>query len=91
MWKPLQEQQREGDIDCHNNIECNGTHSIEGQSLSRQLWLWIHASAYEEGYDALKLACHKQVIYLIDSCNNSLHYQTTQTSHFLLRCAETTY
>ncbi|CAL1366164.1 unnamed protein product [Linum trigynum] len=28
---------------------------------SRQLWMWIHASAFTEGYDALKFACQKQM------------------------------
>ncbi|QHO43524.1 Ribonucleases P/MRP protein subunit [Arachis hypogaea] len=27
----------------------------------RQLWVWIHASAFEEGYDSLKFACQKEM------------------------------
>ncbi|CAK8574590.1 unnamed protein product [Lathyrus sativus] len=30
-------------------------------SSSRHLWVWIHAAAFEEGYDNLKLACQKEM------------------------------
>ncbi|XP_019055970.1 PREDICTED: uncharacterized protein LOC104613045 isoform X2 [Nelumbo nucifera] len=31
------------------------------ESPFRQLWVWIHAAALDEGYDALKLACQKEI------------------------------
>lgn len=27
---------------------------------SRQLWIWMHAAALDEGYDALKSSCESQ-------------------------------
>ncbi|KAJ0113232.1 hypothetical protein Patl1_00864 [Pistacia atlantica] len=53
MWKPSHERDGEGNANCDNAVEC--------PSCLRQLWLWIHASAFVEGYDALKLASQKQM------------------------------
>lgn len=33
----------------------------ESIASKRQLWLWIHAASFEEGLDALKTACEKQM------------------------------
>ena len=35
-------------------------------NTSRQLWIWIHAAAFEEGFGALRTACQKQVLPSID-------------------------
>ncbi|KAL6334559.1 hypothetical protein AAG906_018898 [Vitis piasezkii] len=35
------------------------TRTNECCSSFRQLWLWMHASAFNEGYDALKFACQE--------------------------------
>ncbi|KAI9173800.1 hypothetical protein LWI28_006760 [Acer negundo] len=59
MWKPYPNHDREGDGNFQNAVECNDPHVCH--SLFRQLWLWMHASAFDEGYNALKLACQKQV------------------------------
>ncbi|KAF7804937.1 Ribonucleases P/MRP protein subunit POP1 [Senna tora] len=40
--------------------ECDKSDRRQGASF-RQLWLWIHASAFTEGYDILKLACQKEM------------------------------
>ncbi|XP_045830019.1 ribonucleases P/MRP protein subunit POP1-like [Trifolium pratense] len=40
---------------------CEKPESLECSSSSRHLWVWIHASAFEEGYDNLKLACQKEM------------------------------
>lgn len=61
MWKPLDKQDREGDSNCINAVGRNRSHETECHLYSRQLWLWIHASAFGEGFDALQLACQKQV------------------------------
>ncbi|KAJ1411574.1 Ribonuclease P/MRP, subunit POP1 [Sesbania bispinosa] len=37
------------------------TDRMKHDSSFRHLWVWIHASAFEEGYDNLKLACHKEM------------------------------
>ena len=39
------------------------TQTNECFSSFRQLWLWMHASAFNEGCDALKFACQKLVNY----------------------------
>ncbi|XP_028770268.1 uncharacterized protein LOC114727720 isoform X2 [Neltuma alba] len=41
--------------------ECEKSDSMRPSASFRQLWVWIHASAFEEGYDMLKLACHKEM------------------------------
>ncbi|KAL7226950.1 hypothetical protein ACSBR1_021923 [Camellia fascicularis] len=45
----------------HNANGYNEPQEIEGSSFFRQLWVWIHAAAFSEGVDALKLACQKQM------------------------------
>lgn len=59
MWRPFQRQDVV-DADCHSADGYNGRQGIEGSSF-RQLLVWIHASAFSEAYDALKLASQKQV------------------------------
>ncbi|KAK0587699.1 hypothetical protein LWI29_027159 [Acer saccharum] len=59
MWKPYPNHDREGDGNFLNAVECNDPHVCH--LPFRQLWLWMHASAFDEGYNALKLACQKQM------------------------------
>ncbi|KAK0581103.1 hypothetical protein LWI29_010073 [Acer saccharum] len=59
MWKPYHNQDGEGDGNFHNAVGCNDPHVCH--SRFRQLWVWMHASAFDEGYNALKLACQKQM------------------------------
>ncbi|CAL5195210.1 unnamed protein product [Lathyrus oleraceus] len=40
---------------------CEKSERLECISSFRHLWVWIHASAFEEGYDNLKLACQKEM------------------------------
>ncbi|XP_057474241.1 ribonucleases P/MRP protein subunit POP1 [Actinidia eriantha] len=49
MWQPFH----------HQNIGVDA--DIDGSSSLRQLWVWIPAAAFSEGYDVLKLACQKQI------------------------------
>lgn len=61
MWRPCRALviDNNGAVDKHEGyIEPEDT---KCSSLSRQLWVWIHASALSEGYGSLKLACQKQV------------------------------
>ncbi|KAK3170398.1 hypothetical protein Dsin_000176 [Dipteronia sinensis] len=58
-WKPYPNHDREGDGSFQNAVECNDPHVCH--SPFRQIWLWMHASAFDEGYNALKLACQKQM------------------------------
>ncbi|KAK4279855.1 hypothetical protein QN277_011562 [Acacia crassicarpa] len=45
----------------HDIDECDKSDSMRPSASFRQLWVWIHASAFGEGYDMLKLACHKEM------------------------------
>lgn len=42
---------------------CEKSERLKCSSSSRHLWVWIHAAAFEEGYDNLKLACQKEVSF----------------------------
>ncbi|XVE81504.1 hypothetical protein DITRI_Ditri15bG0069800 [Diplodiscus trichospermus] len=59
MWHPIQQSREDDNSNCHDVVECNEPYKIGHQSCFRQLWLWIHSSAFSEGYDALKCACQK--------------------------------
>uniref|UniRef100_F6HS99 Uncharacterized protein n=1 Tax=Vitis vinifera TaxID=29760 RepID=F6HS99_VITVI len=41
------------------NWRVRSTQTNECCSSFRQLWVWMHASAFNEGYDALKFACQE--------------------------------
>ncbi|KAJ9558994.1 hypothetical protein OSB04_013608 [Centaurea solstitialis] len=49
MWRP---NQQSTDADADADADSNGT--------IRQLWIWIHAAAITDGYNALKSACESQ-------------------------------
>ncbi|KAK9950519.1 hypothetical protein M0R45_006005 [Rubus argutus] len=61
VWRPSYQQDRDNDAAVYDGGACNGIEGTERSSTFRQLWVWIHASAFTEGYDALKLACQKQM------------------------------
>jgi ribonuclease P/MRP protein subunit POP1 len=61
MWRPSCLRNRENGNNEHISGGCNETQISDACSSHRQLWVWIHASAFSEGYDALKFACQKQV------------------------------
>ncbi|KAM7523324.1 hypothetical protein LguiA_013226 [Lonicera macranthoides] len=50
LWRPS-----------HNIDGCDDPMRIEGSSSTRQVWVWIHAAAFTEGYEALKSACQMQM------------------------------
>lgn len=57
MWQPLYK------LNSITPMNCPDVDSYKQCSspMSRKLLIWIHASAFDEGYDALKLACQKQM------------------------------
>ncbi|KAL9360301.1 hypothetical protein Peur_048424 [Populus x canadensis] len=61
MWRPSCLRNRENGNNEHSSGGCNETQISDACSSHRQLWVWIHASAFSEGYDALKFACQKQM------------------------------
>ncbi|KAG8653279.1 hypothetical protein MANES_05G007428v8 [Manihot esculenta] len=59
MWRPYHLPNGENGGSHCNSDGCNESTSSESFSSHRQLWVLIHASAFNEGYDALKFACQK--------------------------------
>ncbi|KAF8026258.1 hypothetical protein BT93_F2921 [Corymbia citriodora subsp. variegata] len=61
MWRHL-DQHNTGKVqqDCILNGE-GVPENIDSSVPFRQLWVWVHASAFTEGYDALKCACQKEM------------------------------
>lgn len=62
MWRPSQIPSRADDGEGHDGLGPNESEKTEGHSCFRQLWVWIHASAFSEAFSALQCACDKQVI-----------------------------
>ncbi|PON84270.1 Ribonuclease P/MRP, subunit POP [Trema orientale] len=62
MWQPCCLRNRDNDVAAMNGQGFTKPESPESKSSSsfRQIWVWIHASAFNEGYDALKFACQKE-------------------------------
>ncbi|KAG4951354.1 hypothetical protein JHK85_045221 [Glycine max] len=48
------------DLNKHGVELCEKSGKTKHGSSLRRLWVWIHASAFEEGYDNLKIACQKE-------------------------------
>ena len=60
MWRPI--EKKDIGIGAEHDVDSvNSTQTYECCSSFRQLWVWMHASAFNEGYDALKFACQKLV------------------------------
>ncbi|KAK8464350.1 hypothetical protein PHAVU_011G184700 [Phaseolus vulgaris] len=49
------------DSNKHDVELCEKSDKMEHGSSYRHLWVWIHASAFEEGFDNLKIACRKEM------------------------------
>ncbi|XP_057719742.1 ribonucleases P/MRP protein subunit POP1 [Arachis stenosperma] len=67
MWRPTFQQNISGEDDINDELMKHDVDSDESPNRMklgasfRQLWVWIHASAFEEGYDSLKFACQKEM------------------------------
>ncbi|XP_057966682.1 ribonucleases P/MRP protein subunit POP1 isoform X2 [Malania oleifera] len=60
MWRPFSQHIVQMDAHDCNLDGYSEPREIENSSF-RQFWAWLHASAFNEGYDTLKLACQKQM------------------------------
>ncbi|MED6110832.1 hypothetical protein PIB30_046453 [Stylosanthes scabra] len=66
MWRPTF-QNINGEHDISDELMKHDVESAESSDRMkhsasfRQLWVWIHASAFGEGYDSLKFACQKEM------------------------------
>lgn len=65
MWRPSQLPKRNVEEKVGDCVGNDGPVSNGDHADSRKLWLWIHASSFSEGYASLKLACQKQVSYIL--------------------------
>lgn len=61
MWRPCPCRNKESNVDHHNSNVFKTIDGADMSSTTRQLWVWLHASASNEGYDALKFACQKEM------------------------------
>ncbi|XP_059298990.1 ribonucleases P/MRP protein subunit POP1 isoform X1 [Lycium ferocissimum] len=59
MWQP--QQCRSADTKVDNADICGEQQKVDGCASLRRLWVWIHAAAFGEGYNALQIACERQV------------------------------
>ncbi|MBA0769512.1 hypothetical protein Gotri_018236 [Gossypium trilobum] len=62
MWRPHQGSKKDDNNNCLDVVGSKEQCRTNSGSCFRQLWVWIHASAFNEGYDALKCACQKLMI-----------------------------
>lgn len=60
MWRPSHQQSGDFDVVGHKNDVCHDILKIDNSSASRQVWVWIHAAAFREGYDVLESACQRE-------------------------------
>ncbi|KAK1256802.1 hypothetical protein QJS04_geneDACA024758 [Acorus gramineus] len=60
MWRPFSRSHGNMDVDIYENNVPHGSGGREHLDSSRQLWVWIHAAAFTEGFNALTSACHKE-------------------------------
>ncbi|KAM0858248.1 hypothetical protein ACQ4PT_047954 [Festuca glaucescens] len=62
MWRPFSRESRKSEAKEGDLSNCQPRFK-EGScsSLQRQLWIWIHPSSLDEGLDAIRIACDKQM------------------------------
>lgn len=61
MWRP-HEHSEINDVDKGDGIYA--TEAIKNSSALRLVWIWIHAAAFREGFDALECASRREVRYI---------------------------
>ncbi|GAB4841787.1 hypothetical protein Ancab_022511 [Ancistrocladus abbreviatus] len=61
MWRPFHLQDSGIGALHKSNNENNTELETECPTNLRQLWIWMHPSAFTEGYDALKFACQEKL------------------------------
>ncbi|KAL0322610.1 UNVERIFIED_CONTAM: hypothetical protein Sangu_1880300 [Sesamum angustifolium] len=58
MWQPVQQiSTNTGDVSID---DFHGEQNMDDNTIIRQVWLWIHAAAFKEAYDALSSALERQ-------------------------------
>lgn len=72
MWRPCPCGNKEFNVDNHSGSVFKTIDCIDSPSTTRRLWIWLHASASSEGYDALQFACQKEVNTVFMSTKNKI-------------------
>ncbi|KAK4421658.1 hypothetical protein Salat_2116400 [Sesamum alatum] len=58
MWRPVQQiSTNTGDVSIDN---FHGEQNMDDSTIIRQVWVWIHAAAFKEAYDALSSSLQRQ-------------------------------
>jgi ribonuclease P/MRP protein subunit POP1 len=63
MWRPFLGENDKSETE----KDLSAAHSFDEKSrgsLRRQLWIWIHPAALDEGLSAIRFACERQVLSL---------------------------
>lgn len=61
MWRPHKHSEI---IDVDKGDGIYATEAIKNSSALRLVWIWIHAAAFREGFDALECASRREVRYI---------------------------
>ncbi|XP_051122354.1 ribonucleases P/MRP protein subunit POP1 isoform X2 [Andrographis paniculata] len=59
MWQPL--QQMSANVGGSNTDISDSEEMVKNDSIIRKVWIWIHAAAFRDAYDALRLSSEKPV------------------------------
>lgn len=63
MWQP-HECSEIKDVDKGHGL--HDTKTIDNSSALRLVWIWIHAAAFKEGFDAVECASRREVRYIFE-------------------------
>jgi ribonuclease P/MRP protein subunit POP1 len=64
MWRPFLQEYDKLELKGGGMSSCHDFDEESQSSLQRQLWIWIHPAALDEGLSAIRYACEKQVLPL---------------------------
>ncbi|XP_019168248.1 PREDICTED: ribonucleases P/MRP protein subunit POP1-like isoform X1 [Ipomoea nil] len=77
MWQPR--NVRGLNVEVSNVDECERQNRVDDFASSRRLWIFIHASAHKEGFEALQSACIQQITSSI-VLNHQINASTCKVS-----------
>jgi len=61
MWRPFSRADDKSEIE-GDPCTSHSIHNESGNSSRRQLWIWIHPAALDEGISVIRFACERQVL-----------------------------
>ncbi|XP_066395626.1 ribonucleases P/MRP protein subunit POP1-like [Miscanthus floridulus] len=60
MWRPFSRADDKSEIE-GDPCTSHSIHNESGNSSRRQLWIWIHPAALDEGISVIRFACERQI------------------------------